>query len=57
MFFEEVEAAISIDAPRLMSWANNRFLGNREFGDIAGTIDLFRAHFSQMQGHAFDASP
>ncbi len=34
-----------IDGPRLMTWANAKYLGNHEHGDINATIDSLKAHF------------
>ena len=49
VYLEEVGGTGSIDAPRLMSWSNNRFLGSNEFGEIEAAIEAFRRYFSELR--------
>ncbi len=34
-----------IDGPRLMSWANSKYIGDCEYGDIEATIRSLKKHF------------
>lgn len=36
-----------IDGPKLMSWANNHFTGDTEYGDIPNAITEIRIHFER----------
>ena len=45
LFNRETHTSGSDDGPRIMSWANNPFIGENEFGDIVGFIRMFKKYF------------
>ena len=44
-YLSETDSSGSIDGPLFMSWANNRFIGNTEHGNIPDTIKALKEHF------------
>ena len=48
LYQDETNHHGSIDGPLFMSWANGRFVGESERGNIAETITRFKAHFQSM---------
>ncbi|MEO1080166.1 MAG: hypothetical protein AAFY29_11485 [Pseudomonadota bacterium] len=46
VYRRDTGAGPAIEAPKLIAWAHNRYVGEQNFGDINATIAALKRHFS-----------